>query len=180
MKVEDHLKIERILDEADIASLLEYFDSEDVEEYHQNYNLFDVIYQRVPSKHPVLSKLIKYAGMPLKTSYMLKYEEGSFARAHQDDDSDLTIVTILETKDLVGGESLCFLPYAKRPRVKLARRNKRETKKPPYGDNIIPYIIDCEDGESLVYNRSLKHSVSLVKSGYRKVLITWFNKRGNQ
>lgn len=177
--IEDYVKVENIFQPVDIENLLSYYHSIKANHWHQQYNLFDVERRDVPGsvkKLPEFSMLEEYAGMKTSAHYFLKYTEGSFARSHEDNKSDLTIVTVLNTKDLLGGQAICKLPYEakSRPSWKKAARSGKEKNVPPYGVDIINYIINVKDGDSIVYGPSLKHSVSLVTQGHRIVLISWF------
>ena len=48
--------------------------------------------------------------------YFLRYVKGSFTRMHHDNNTDLTIVTLLDDVDLVGGHSLVMERYDQRAR----------------------------------------------------------------
>lgn len=171
-----------ILSEEAIQEAKDHFYShqDDVQQFHQDYNLFDV--ERLDLKDSLgflqglkdFSRLDKFTG-----SYILKYTAGSFARVHADNNSAMTIVTQLETSDLVGGLPIIRKPYTydHRPAHKIARRHKEEQLKPPNGDPIVfDYILEMEDGKSVVYDDSLYHGVSYVHSGHRIVLVTWFQR----
>lgn len=171
-----------------------YYESKEIDT-HQFYNLFNVksvgvrdLNNENPSLctklEPVLNTLDDFIirSSPYRlirfSSYFLNYESESFARVHHDHESDLTVVTIVETKELVGGESLVFLPYLRKPRssAKLCRRNEKESKSPPYNQDIIPKILQVSDGESILYGKKLAHGVSQVESGNRLVFINWYKR----
>lgn len=173
--------VEKIIDDDDVEQLIKLYRNLKSENAHQDYNLFDLKKAYVPSKSWKISpidKLYKFSEKKYITAcYFLEYNKGSFTRTHSDNGSNITIVTMLDTKDLVGGESLILSSYDKkpRPRTSYAKRNRRESEKPPYGKNIIPKIVKCKDGESLIYGKELNHGVCQVESGSRLVFITWFD-----
>jgi len=175
--------IESIINDEDVANLKTIYDALPVRYAHQDYNLFDVERRNVPRsliiENTSLSKLKEYSKMNNKGFYFLKYEKDSFTRVHHDENSDLTIVTTIEQKDLVGGYPICYTTYKKsaRPAYKYANRSKEEEEKKPIGKDIIPEIIEVKEGQSIVYGPKLKHGVSKVTSGHRIVLISWFNRR---
>ena len=49
--------------------------------------------------------------------YFLRYVEGSFTRMHHDNNTDLTIVTLLDDVGLVGGHSLVMERYDQRDKT---------------------------------------------------------------
>lgn len=176
---------ERILSGDEIKEALEIYESLSPVFWHQNYNLFDVERRDVPTplQYGFYNTLKKYSKMPGdKGAYFLKYEKDSFTRMHEDNNSDLTIVTLLKTKELVGGESLVRAEYKlkSRPMGNQVARHSREQDAPPYGQQIIMDVVKVDDGESLVYGPNLTHGVSKVYDGHRIVLVTWFNKTENK
>jgi hypothetical protein len=144
---------------------------------HQDYNLFDVEKRIVPHEHvDLLNKVLEnYTGLEMYSHYFLKYEEGSFTRCHTDnvDDVSLTVVTLIDEENLIGGEALAFETYEKRsrPANKYAKRKNEDA---PVGQEIIPVVIPCQVGDSIVYGKELRHGVAQVHSGSRLVLISWF------
>lgn len=173
---------ERILSDDEVKEALEVYESLPSEFWHQNYNLFDVERRDIPTprQYDFYKTLLKYSKLGYdKGAYFLKYEKDSFTRLHTDNNSDLTIVTLLESKDLVGGESLVRAEYKlkNRPVGNLVARHEHERDSPPYGQEIIMDVVDVDDGESLVYGPELTHGVSKVYDGHRIVLITWFSKK---
>ena len=176
---------QKILDDNDIATLKEYVSTIEWINVFQDYNLFNL--KRYDcDKSDILEPYRKIRAFAeqqgVKTefgAYFLKYEEGSFTRMHTDNDSKLTIVTLVETSDdLVGGDALVQVEYkspvgGRNSTFKCARSGP-EKDRPPYGQNIIMDVIPVADGESLIYGSDLDHAVSRVRSGQRTVLITWF------
>lgn len=157
-----------------------YAHQDDVQQFHQDYNLFDVERLDLKDSLGFLQELKDFSRLDRFTgSYILKYTAGSFARVHSDHNSAMTIVTQLETSDLVGGLPIIRKDYTydNRPAHKIARRHKEEQLKPPNGDPIVfDYILEMKDGKSVVYDDSLYHGVSYVHSGHRIVLVTWFQR----
>lgn len=184
--------VTNILSEEALREARDYFYAhiDHIQWYHQNYNLFDVERLDIPGKltenrgqAKFLDELKDFSRLDEFTGcYFLRYNEGSFARLHQDANSAMTIITQIETSDdLVGGLPIIRRVYEhrERPSYKLAKRHEGEEKEPPYGKNMIyDYIVEMEDGKSAVYDDSLYHGVSYIHSGYRIILATWFN-RGN-
>jgi hypothetical protein len=113
--------------------------------------------------------------------YFLRYNPGSFARVHRDHSTVYTIITPLDTENLVGGETLVYDTYTpptegRDPRF-ICKRSEKENDEPPYGQNIVPRILPMSDGESLIYGPNLFHAVAQVQQGSRLVYITWFQKK---
>ena len=89
-------------------------------------------------------------------AYILKYGIGSFAGLHSDDPhkADKTSVTLINTsQDLSGG--FVFL---------IDRAGA-------------PVVVEQNIGQTLWYDTGIKHCVSTVFKGTRRVLITWWKKR---
>ena len=153
---------------------------------HQDYNLFDVT-KKFFEKDSVQSHsgikaledfAVSYPGVGTSYAhYFLHYGSSAFTKAHSDDDDSigLTIVTLLETTDnLVGGDTLVHLPYTKEEENGYVKRQSNTPTKAPIGERIIPRIIPMVEGESVIYDRALMHSVTQVESGHRVVLVSWF------
>lgn len=178
-------KVDGIISDADIKELTAYFDTLQSNLFHQDYNLFDVD-KRWPNKETKsdvsgFKKIESYAGLRLMSHYFLLYGPESFTKFHSDDDQrvGMTIVTQLRTSsDIVGGKALVQLPYRKnsRPSNKQVKRDKDPEKNgiAPLNAIIIPRVVDLADGQSLIYDRHLRHGVSQVEKGYRLVLVSWF------
>lgn len=173
-------KVEKIFTDEEVANLLSLFHSLDESLAHQDYNLFDVDKRTIPFKQwtKELEKLNRYVpeGLTPQSHYFIKYPVDSFTRLHTDDAKvvKMTIVTIIETVNLVGGCTLVFDKYTKnkRPRNRYAKRVNDGP--PPIGKDIIPDIVEMQDGESVVYDAVTTHGVSRVKQGHRIVLVSWF------
>lgn len=169
----DNVLSEEELNEArDLAASLEFY------KVFQMYNIFDMDRAEVPEGDTsFMATLKKYSKRERGIgSYFLKYRKGSFTRMHHDNNTDLTIVTLLDEKDLVGGYSLVAETYEHRirPAEQYCARNGGEKDHPPYGQQIVLDVLPVKVGESLVYGPDLKHGVSKVYEGERLVLVSWF------
>lgn len=172
---------ERLLSQEDMEEAMELYHSLPYTEYWQYYNLFKVERRSIPADAANNAAFMKTLHKRARTEnqigsgYFLKYPPGSFTKLHTDNDSDLTLVTLLESKDLVGGYSMVNGRYEElggRPKHMEAVR-KDETSF--YGQNIIPDVVDINDGETLCYGPDLQHGVSKVYEGHRIVLVTWWS-----
>lgn len=182
--------IEKIIDEDDRVALLSLYDRLKPILLHQDYNLFHCERRNVGGKDmesaifmnhlDLVKKTTKDPSVKLVVAYFVKYTEGGFARLHHDNGTFRTIVTLVETKDLVGGETFFMDRYKhrSRPKTHLAKRHKREKDNPPYGKEIVPKVARINDGESVIYGPDVKHGVTEVESGHRIVLVTWYSRSG--
>lgn len=170
---EDELKEAR-----DLAESLEFYP------VYQMYNLFDMERADVKgdyTEHGFARSLLQYSRRShIIGFYFLRYVPGSFTRMHQDNNTDMTIVTLLDDTDLVGGHAIVREVYHQkdRPADQHCARCDRETNNPPYGQDIIMDVLPMEKGDSLVYGPNQYHAVSKVYEGSRLVLISWFNDKG--
>jgi len=179
--IHDKVLSEEELKEArDLAASLEFFP------VFQMYNLFDL--ERADMKDDLLqysfaSKLLQYSRRSnIIGFYFLRYIPGSFTRMHRDNNTDLTIVTLLDYQDLVGGHSIVQETYKQkaRPANQRCNRSDGEEESPPYERDIIMDVLPMERGDSLVYGPEQMHGVSKVYEGSRLVLISWFNDKGSK
>ena len=176
----DQILSETELKEArDLAASLEFYP------LFQMYNLFDMERADIRGDwldHGFARKLLQYSKQPnIVGFYFLRYIPGSFTRMHEDNNTKLTIVTLLEEKDLVGGHAIVKDKYKHRPRPSEleCRRSSVEEESPPYDKNIILDVIPMKNGDSLIYGADQSHAVSKVHEGSRLVLVTWFNGQDN-
>lgn len=180
-----------ILSEKSLEQAREYYKTHDWQEVWQYYNLFHLQRIDIPQEDYDLEFLKELHTYSRKSHnigcYFLKYPSGSFTRIHGDNESEMTIVTMLDSNNLVGGECLVMGDYISpgvRPSDYQCGRHEGETKEPPYGKDIIPDIVNLDNGESMVYGPELRHGVTKVYEGERIVLIAWFKngdrKRGNE
>lgn len=171
-------KVENIISEEDRVELIKLYNSIPSNKASQDYNLFTVDKRRLKNDQlndKLFSKLNQYADRPVYSHYFVMYEEGSFTRMHTDNDEDvtLTIVTLLDSQDLIGGETIVHLPF------QYKGRNKSEYRKgdiPKSDQRVIPKIVNVDKGQSMVYDRSLLHGVAQVEKGKRLVLVSWYGK----
>lgn len=175
----DNILSDEELDEArDLAASLDFYS------VFQMYNIFHLDRADIPKEDTsgFTNTLMKYSKHDTGVgSYFLRYKEGSFTRLHHDNDTDLTIVTLLDDKDLVGGHSIVMGTYdaRSRPADQTCNRGSEENH-PPYGHEIIPDILPVKVGESLCYGSDLKHGVSMVYGGERLVLVSWYKNNSKE
>lgn len=102
-----------------------------------------------------LNHLLDLENHFINGAYILEYSMGSFAELHSDDpdQADKTSVTMIDTsEDLSGGFAILF-------------------------DRVgAPVVVEQKKGETLWYDTNIKHCVSTVFKGTRRVLITWWKK----
>ena len=171
-------KVENIISEDDRVELIKLYNSIPSTKASQDYNLFTVDKRRISNeqlKDDMFGKLDQYADRPVYSHYFVMYEEGAFTRMHTDNDEDvtLTIVTLLDSQDLIGGETIVSLPFEYKGReVNEYRKGDVPTKE----NRIIPKVVNVDKGQSMVYNKSLLHGVAQVEKGKRLVLVSWYGK----
>ena len=174
---------ETLLSPDEVQEALKLYESLPMQKYWQYYNLFKVERRDIPQEHSsagFMKTLHKRARTinQIASGYFLKYPVGSFTKIHCDNNSDITLVTLLESKDLVGGYSLAVGKFDEdsRPHGWEAVRDNGYN---GYGDEIITDVIDIKDGETLCYGCDLQHGVSKVYRGHRIVLVTWWSNSRN-
>jgi len=124
--------------------------------YHKLHN----VHRLYPyTAHREFFDKVKYieqvSSYKLEACYMLEYGKGSFADMHHDHNSALTTVTVLyKSDDLIGGELIIS-----------------------DDDTDISFNMDHKVGETYFYDQTMKHGVSEVIKGTRRVLITWMKER---
>lgn len=174
--------VEQILTSEDASKLLNVYRSLPSNLAHQDYNLFDVDKRHVPSSviaDPNLPfhKIDKFANLKLMGCYFVEYGEESWTKMHTDDDGKvgLTIVTMINTQHLIGGETLIQLPYTK---VARPANKYRKGESPAIALPCIIKTVGVADSQSLVYGPKLMHGVAQVEMGTRLVLVNWYYKEG--
>jgi hypothetical protein len=181
-------QIADIIGEEDRLELIEMYSKLPSEVYHQDYNLFHCekriasIKNSNPYECNALKKIFEYVSntsdekIRLVSAYFVKYTEGSFVRMHNDNGTYRTVVTLLDSQDLVGGDTIYCKRYKRRPRKSnhIAKRHRFELDKPPYGKGIIQSVARIKDGQSVVYGKDVRHGVTEVEQGQRIVFVTWF------
>jgi hypothetical protein len=122
--------------------------------HKQHYNLFNVDQRILPHNLRGATKsIVDYGtsfGYKLTACYYVWYSAGSYCKLHSDNAS-MTVVTVVEQEDLIGGETI-FVQ-----------------------DDGAHRIVKMEEGDSVVYSKGALHAVGLVESGHRLVQICWFN-----
>lgn len=146
------------------------------EYYHQDYNLHDVTkWAKGINKEnfPMLKSIEDlFPDLKVYSHYFLEYGVDSFTKQHTDNDKliEKTVVTLVESVDLIGGETIVLKTYNIKGRPATALRKGGAM----YGYRIIPEVVKLEDGDSIIYDHSLPHSVAQVTQGKRLVLVSWF------
>ena len=171
-----HYKVENIISNSERAELISIYNSIPTTKAVQDYNLFTVDKRIIPPKqrdNPGFKTLDAYAKRKTYSHYFVMYEQGSFTRMHTDNDDEvgLTIVTLLDTFDLVGGETVVSLPYEDKGRN---HDQYRKGNAPRSNNRVIPKVVQVEKGQSMVYDKSLLHGVAQVEKGKRLVLVSWY------
>jgi predicted 2-oxoglutarate/Fe(II)-dependent dioxygenase YbiX len=171
---------ESILSPEDVQEALDVYHQTPMEKYWQYYNLYKVERRDITgdiSNMGFMKTLHKRARTRSQVSqgYFLKYPPGSFTKIHSDNGSDITIVTLLESKDLVGGHSITQAVYGESSRPQGWHAVRGDNGYTGYGDEIVTDVVNINDGESLCYGPDLLHGVSKVYQGHRIVLVTWWS-----
>jgi len=177
-------KVENILTPNQISELVSLYNSLPSNPAHQDYNLFDVDKRQPRSEDRegvnAFSALDHFAGKELKSysHYFLEYGSDAFTKFHTDAHTYVyqTMITVLDDRELVGGESLVMLPYEKRQRPANKYAKRGEGNEAPLGETIIPKVVGLNKGQTLIYDKDLMHGVAQVESGTRLVLVSWYDK----
>ena len=168
-------KLEQIIDNDDRHSLIDLYNSIPSSVAHQDYNLYKVDKRPLRSGDQIsaIKKIEQYAGKKTYSHYFVMYEQGSYTRMHTDNDDDvgLTIVTLIDTVNLVGGETIVQLPAPKDEKIGYQKGDDHKGR-------VVPKIVRMVEGDSVIYNRSLLHGVTQVELGKRLVLVSWFKRDG--
>lgn len=176
-------RCERILDDGDIDFLVTLSRSCKWREIYQLYNVFkcNIAYPEGREEH-INQKLKDRLGLDNKfiaLTYFLDYVPGSFTRAHFDNNTECSVITVIEQNNLVGGysifEDVYPRPESGRDGSLICERGGKD-KRPPYNKPIIPVVVSPQVGDSLIYNKMARHGVSRVESGNRMVFVSWFRK----
>tara|TARA_R110001632_G_scaffold40605_3_gene101825 strand:+ start:1747 stop:2280 length:534 start_codon:yes stop_codon:yes gene_type:complete len=169
-------EVRKVLDSDQRSAIVETLKDMEPTYYHQDYNLHDVKKWNagINSNNIPQLKVVRdlFPDLAVHSQYFLEYGVDSFTKQHTDNDALIvkTVVTLIQSTDLVGGETIVLKTYHRKPRPSVAERKGAAQ----YGKRIIPDVVYMEDGEAIIYDRSLPHSVSQVKQGTRLVLVTWF------
>ena len=171
-------RIEKIYTDEEIAEIVLLFHASKAELMHQDYNLFDVDKRQIRNRSeiPVLQKIDRFIGLSPESHYFVMYKEEAFTSFHSDNDDvvKMTAVTLLEEKDLVGGETIVLERYQKtsRPANRGARRGTDRSA--PVGVSNIPIVAKLKVGETIIYDSHVIHGVAQVERGQRLVLVSWY------
>lgn len=110
------------------------------------------------------SKAITGKDYQLHAVFFLEYHPGGEADLHTDqhavENKGITIVTIVDQIDMVGGKMLLAEP-------------SEEDHTKIYHDEII--TVEPKVGDSVFYKADVIHGVTKVESGYRQVMVTWLD-----
>lgn len=179
MKIDSkaYYKIENIINNDDRHKLIDLYNSMPSSLARQDYNLNlvdkrQLTHELINSVRSPFEKIQRFAGKELYSHYFVMYKPGSYTRIHTDNAKDvgLTIVTLIDAVDLVGGDTILMLPYVDRE-----KKGEGYVKgQVPEGKHVIPKIVKSNVGESMVYDRNLSHGVTYVEQGLRLVLVSWF------
>jgi len=176
--VKKRFEVVQILSNNQIKDILEIYNRTEGNWAHQDYNLFDVETKHLhkdSADYEYISKALESRSGRRKprAHYFVKYEKDSFASLHFDSNSKITMVTLLEEKDLKGGHTIVFEKYTKTSRP-AERYAKRPAGKHPLNKDIIPVVVDSKVGDTMIYDEKLSHCVSHISNGSRLVLVSWF------
>jgi len=174
----DRVWVDRVFDSCDVIALDRLYDTCEPEYVKQLHNLFHVEFRRPSSSDAkyFYDKLESHAKRKVRNFYFLEYSTGSWARKHADDSkqSGLTAITMLyRSNDLVGGDTVVYLPYEDMP-AKHENSTNRGLKVTT-GQEIVPSMVTLSVGETAFYTTQVAHEVTLVHNGIRRVLVTWFH-----
>tara|TARA_B100000575_G_C23094474_1_gene631151 strand:- start:1068 stop:1598 length:531 start_codon:yes stop_codon:yes gene_type:complete len=171
-------KVDQIITNEDRHNLIDLYNSLDSNIAHQDYNLYNIDKRRLNTKdytqdkkyHDIIKKIEAYAKRKTHSHYFVMYHEGSYTRMHTDDDEAVgqTIVTLVDTVDLIGGDTLALLS------AELTEDKKGYQKGDDHKGRVVPRVIRMDVGDSVSYDRSLLHGVSQLERGKRLVLVSWF------
>lgn len=171
-------KVDQIITNEDRHNLIDLYNSMPTNSGHTDYNLYNIdkriikrLYDLEPKYKTVFEKVENYAGYKTYSHYFVMYNEGSYTRMHTDNDDHVksTIVTLVDTVNLVGGETIVTLPA---PEAQYEK--KGYIKGDEHKGRVIPKIVRMNVGDSVMYDRSLLHGVTQVEQGKRLVLVSWF------
>ena len=168
-----HYKVEQLITKEDRHELIDYFKSLPSNVGHIDYNLYNIDKRYLKQNAPeAIKKIEERAGRKNYSHYFVMYDEGSYTKMHTDNDDQigLTIVTLIDTVDLVGGETIAMIP------AKLSESKEGYQKGDDHKGRVVPRVIRMDVGDSVIYDRSLLHGVSEIEKGKRLVLVSWFTR----
>ena len=166
-----HYKVEQLITKEDRHELIDYFKSLPSNVGHIDYNLYNIDKRYLKQNPPeAIKKIEERAGRKNYSHYFVMYDQGSYTKMHTDNDDQigLTIVTLIDTVNLVGGETIAMIP------AKLSESKEGYQKGDDHKGRVVPRVIRMDVGDSVIYDRSLLHGVSEIEKGKRLVLVSWF------
>lgn len=187
MDIKPYMHFGKVLDNKLIDGLNKIFDDGEktrMSQWHNliNINLIPSLNRKDPTVADTLSEIEllvydlygKKERPTLKKTFMVEYYQGSFVHPHLDNKFGSSFITLIDqSKKLDGGEVLVYQPI-----------NTKEIKDRFYpaesrdGNNckevLCPIIIPMKVGETIAYRSSVKHAVTEIREGRRRVLVTWF------
>lgn len=181
-------KIEKILNDEDLRDLNGLYGKIEPRHAYQDFNLHNVEKRQIPpswwDRYEPIRKLQKYAnGASHRTHYFLRYMPGSFTSLHCDDKRSvgLTIVTFLQLKNLVGGDTIFIKEFEGVERTpEMYDYFHKDKESNMAGKFVVPDIArDVKVGDSVVYFQDIRHGMTQVKEGQRIVLVSWFKPLDN-
>jgi len=172
---------EKIINDEDVKVLINLYNKTPSKIAYQDFNLHNVdkrlVHKSLWDTIEPIKKLRKYSGgLEHRTHYFLRYMPGSFTSLHCDDKRNvgLTIVTFLQLKDLIGGDTLFIKKFEGVERTEEMYDTFDKTKNTE-GRYIVPDIArDVEVGDSVIYSQDIRHGMTEIKQGQRIVLVSWF------
>lgn len=171
-------KVDQIINEDQRHALIDLYNSMPSSIAHQDYNLHTVDKRQItssvidsmpPKAREALLAVEATTKRKSYSHYFVMYEKGAFTKLHTDNDAEvgLTVVTLVDTVDLIGGDTLVMLPFEEKEKKGYQKGSS------PRGA-VIPKIVRMESGDSVTYDQSLTHGVTQVERGKRLVLVSWF------
>jgi hypothetical protein len=161
----------KVLSNEDIKFLNDDYDKHEPQVIKRFGNLFHLEQRFPPEVHEhITSKL--HPTVPV-AHYYLNYTEGSFCRMHHDNDVSLTTITLIDQDhNLEGGETIVNDPFEKKHYEEYHTFSWQDPKDYAFdGSFICPRVVDLKVGETLFLHQM--HGVAKVRTGFRKVFITW-------
>jgi len=156
--------------------------------FRDDYRMFNLFNTRRYHTHtdPICENYFanfkeKY-GLKDMSHYILEYREGSFAKIHMDNLSELTMITLLDLEDgTIGGDVIAIggawvkngpdekkhlvIPEEKWQQIPKTEKAVKLT--------MMPTIAKLNVNETISYGNSAQHGVTQLRSGRRLVLVQW-------
>lgn len=178
---------QRVLSQEELAYLDGLYHRLEEKRYARYFNLFAVGRRDVPASFEepmwlsVKEKLHRDTEMTCIGHYFLEYREGGFANIHRDSPAVVhaTAISLLyRSDDLQGGEILISQrPAALQLGIELPTALQLESRSvvaPSLKQVSAISVIRQDVGETVWYPAQMMHGVSLVTTGSRRVLVSWY------